>query len=212
MLVPLTGAGAQARQVFDPKHPVWVVLPAQTPPHRCCPAGQPMPDPVLALAETALVLEALLLVLPALVVVAAVVPALAVEVVVPPALLVDGSPPPLVVAPGPSAALPPTPPPKPPSPSLVAPVSAALAQPCATLPTTSAANIKPKPIVFTWASETGLSRISGMIAIVQGPTHEKVRTSGRGLKFPCSREPPRRRLPSRHCRDRVRNPREKEPR
>jgi hypothetical protein len=35
MLVPLTGAGAQARQVFDPKQPVCVVFPAQIPPQRC---------------------------------------------------------------------------------------------------------------------------------------------------------------------------------
>ncbi len=128
MLVPLTGAGAQARQLFDPKQPVCVVFPAQIPPQRCSPAGQPMPVPVLALADT-LVLPAL--VLPALallvvdVVVLVVVP-LALVVPVPAALLVDVAPPaPPADGPGPSAALPP----EPPSPSLVPPLSAAFAQP-----------------------------------------------------------------------------------
>jgi hypothetical protein len=129
-LVPLTGAGAQDRQSFDPKHPVCVVFPAQIPPQRCCPAGQPMPDPTLALAETELVVAPLLVLVVLDDVVPVVVPALVVAPLVPPALVVAGSPPPLVVAPGPSAALPPTPaPPKPPSPSLLALVSAARAQP-----------------------------------------------------------------------------------
>jgi hypothetical protein len=129
-LVPPAGAAGQGVQVLDAKQPVWMVFPAQTPPQRCCPAGHPIPEPVDALVEAALLLVTLLLV-----VVDVVVP-LAVLVVVPLALvvvvgpLVVGSPPaPVVVGPGPSATLPPTPPPKPPSPSLLAPVSAALAQP-----------------------------------------------------------------------------------
>jgi hypothetical protein len=129
-LVPLTGAGAQGRQSADPKQPVWSVLPAQIPPQRCWPAGQPMPDPVLA-AVVAPLVPAALLVTPEVVVAPLLVLPLVVAPVVPPALVDAGSPPPpLVVAPGPSATPPPTPPPpKPPSPSLVALVSAALAQP-----------------------------------------------------------------------------------
>ena len=154
-LVPLTGAGAQGKQSFAPKHPVWTVLPAQTPPQRCCPAGQPMPDPTLALADTELVVAPLLLLPVALDDVAPVVVPALVVALTPPAPVVAGSlPPPLVVAPGPSATLPPTPPPpKPPSPSLLTLVSAALAQPWPALPIASATNIKPKPIVFTRASE-----------------------------------------------------------
>jgi hypothetical protein len=128
-LVPLTGAGAQDRQLFDPKQPVWTVFPAQTPPQRCCPAGQPMPDPVLPVVAAALDVAVLLLVAPE-VVVAPVLALVLVAPLTPPAPVVAGSLPPPLVAPGPSATPPPTPPPpKPPSPSLLALVSAALAQP-----------------------------------------------------------------------------------
>jgi hypothetical protein len=111
-----------------------------------------MPVPVLALDEALLlVLAALLLVVVLLVVVELVVVALE----EPPALLVDASPPvPLVEGPGPSATLPLVPP-KPPSPSLLPPVSAALAQPCAALPIASAPSTKLTPIVFTHASDAG---------------------------------------------------------
>ena len=129
MLVPPAGAAPQGTQVLDPKQPVWMLFPAQTPPQRCWPAGHPMPDPVDALVDAALVLVAPLVVVEDEVVVPlAVVVVVAVVAVVP---LVDGSPPaPVVVGPGPSATLPPAPlPPKPPSPLLLAPVSAALAQP-----------------------------------------------------------------------------------
>ena len=161
MLVPPAGAPPQGTQLFDPEQPVWTVLPAQTPPQRCSPAGHPMPVPVDALVDAALVLVALLV---------------AVVVVVEVALVVDGSPPAPVVV-GPSATLPPAPlPPKPPSPSLLAlEESVALAQPCAAPTTASATNNEPKPIVFTPASTPGLSPISETIAIVQRQAREKVR-------------------------------------
>lgn len=153
--MPLTGAGAQGAQLLELKQPVWTVFPEQTPPQRCWPAGQPIPEPVDALVDAAVLLAALVLVALLVVVDDVVVVPLVVVVVVGP--LVVGSPPaPLVEGPGPSATLPPTPPPpKPPSPSLLPPVSAAFAQPWTTLPTASATNNKPKPIVFTPASTRG---------------------------------------------------------
>jgi TonB family protein len=170
-LVPLTGAAAHGAQLLELEQPVWTVLPAQVPLHRCCPVGQPMPVPVLALDEAlalllaALLLAALLLLLLAVVLLAEVelVASLLDEL---PVLLAEGAPPgPLVVAPGPSA----TPPPNPPAPSLFGSPSAALAHPCAALPIANATITKPKPIVFTRASRAGLSPISGIIAIVHAP-------------------------------------------
>ena len=192
--MPLAGAGAQDRQSFDPEQPVCGVFPAQAPPQRCWPAGQPMPEPALAVAETELVAAA---------------PEVVVAVVLAPvvALVVAGSPPaPLVVAPGPSATLPPTPPPpKPAPPSLLALVSAALGH--------AADHERHEHQAKASSLHAGLrawkSPISVMIAIVARSDDEKVCAPRCGLKFPSTRERWRSRLFSRRCRDRVPDHREK---
>ena len=144
-----------------------------------------MPVPVLALLLAALLPAALLLaeLLPLVVVLPAVVEPVVSVLDEPPVPLVEGSPPaPLVVAPGPWATSPP------PTPSLLPSPSAALAHPCAAVPTAIATITKPKPIVFTRASGAGLSSISEMIAIDHSRFDEKVLEARSDPKIPSAGE------------------------